>query len=200
MMWRHKSKEEFWKWRWEGKAAEQMDKGWDKGPCKLPNEKLIAGYVKAYGVMLDAGAGSGRFVPYFLDAVDKYVCVDYSQAMCTLARQKHKGVEKVEVYRADIEKMQFPDDMFDVTLMVAVLRHLPRPKIPKVCTELLRVTKSHLWVQLLIANSPKVVDWNWGNPHLVNHLFLPEQLLEWFKQEPTEVYTLKTHPMDAKQA
>jgi len=77
--------------------------------------------------LVDLGGGFGRNAIHYHQRVDHAVIVDYSKgnlqrAATTLSAELERG--RIFLVRADLYRLPFVDDAFDVVLLVRVLHHL----------------------------------------------------------------------------
>ena len=79
--------------------------------------------------VLDVGCGNGRMMQLLADKQVEYVGCDISSQLISIARHKCQqyNFKTVDFQVADIRKLPWPDQTFDVLLTVAVLHHLPHP-------------------------------------------------------------------------
>lgn len=85
------------------------------------------------GRLLDAGGGTGRVSALLCSLVGQAVVVDISSGMLRQAREKGS----VELVRADVVQLPFPDACFERVLVVDSLHHFPHQR--QVIRELARV-------------------------------------------------------------
>lgn len=88
------------------------------------------------GLILDAGAGTGRFAAALGDAGRRMVAVDSSAPMLACLREKTPGLPLI---RSDIYSIPVADNTFDAAICMHVLFHLP--DWPEVLKELARVVR-----------------------------------------------------------
>ena len=91
--------------------------------------------------LLDAGCGSGTYVPHLLGlgiTPDQYLGVDSSRKMLAIARRKHPGWK---FRKADLCHLPFQDDSFHVVLCADVIQHVPLADTEQVLGELIRVAR-----------------------------------------------------------
>jgi ubiquinone/menaquinone biosynthesis C-methylase UbiE len=74
--------------------------------------------------LLDVGCGTGHHLAELRARGFSVAGVDGSEPMLEHARRNNPGIE---LQRADVEALPFPDASFDVVLCVEVLRYLPDP-------------------------------------------------------------------------
>lgn len=94
------------------------------------------------GLVLDAGAGEGRFsIPLAEHGGNTVVALDTSLEMLKTLRKKMeaRGIRNVRLVIGDIENTPFREGTFDGVVSVHVLFHMPRYR--EISRELMRVTK-----------------------------------------------------------
>ncbi len=94
--------------------------------------------------VLDVATGTGLaalMAAELLGSRAKIVGVDLSETMIGLARKRAagQGVSNVEFVRMDAERLDFPDDYFDVVLCALGLMLFPKPEVA--LSEMVRVLK-----------------------------------------------------------
>lgn len=94
--------------------------------------------------LLDVGCGNGFFTYYF-DQICDTTGIDFSEKMVALNPVKQKAV-------MNAEKMDFPDNTFDVIFCHALLHHVD--DIDKVVTEMKRVSKKYVVLLEPNRNNP----------------------------------------------
>jgi len=73
--------------------------------------------------ILDAGCGTGRYIPALTQAGAHVVGIDFSPNMLAIARNKNPGVE---FHENDLSRpLPFADQEFDAILCTQVAKHLP---------------------------------------------------------------------------
>ncbi len=80
--------------------------------------------------VLDVGCGNGRMMQLLSDKQLDYVGCDISSQLINIAKYKCQqyNFKTADFQVADIRKLPWPDQTFDVLLAVAVLHHLPHPE------------------------------------------------------------------------
>lgn len=73
---------------------------------------------------LDMGCGSGRWTRYIAPHVAQVAALDPSLA-CHVARRNTKDLNNVQVVKASVENIPFPDAYFDFAICLGVLHHIP---------------------------------------------------------------------------
>lgn len=86
--------------------------------------------------ILDLGCGSGDHALYFKENGFDVTCIDISENMIELCKQKGLNAEVM-----DIESLKFEDSEFDGIWAVTSLLHVPKNKIADVVRSLSRVLK-----------------------------------------------------------
>lgn len=135
-------------------------------------------YLPEGGKVLDLGCGNGRLLKVLQSANKKfeYLGVDFSAKLLEQARQQFSGYTFQE---ADMAKVDFPPDSFDVVCLVASLHHLDKQKERE---ELLN--KIYTWLKpggiLFMTNwnllQPKYVEYiikNISHKKTWNDFFIP---------------------------
>lgn len=95
---------------------------------------ILAGYYAKKA--LDVGCGYGRLAPWIAEVSDEYYGVDAEEKLVELARKNHPTLN---FQRALIQRLPFPDNMFDLCVSWTVLQHIPGSAIEKAASEILRV-------------------------------------------------------------
>lgn len=86
---------------------------------------------------LEIGCGSGKDAQYLLSFVDSYVGLDASEGMLKLARNNNQDVD---FKLADMRKVDFPLNSFDIIFAFASFLHLNDRELLKI------IKKSYLWL------------------------------------------------------
>jgi len=87
-----------------------------------PALDLFKDYIKENDKILDIGCGNGRLINLTRDIEVDYTGIDYSAPLVEIARENYPD-EKFLV--GDILDLDFPENYFDVVLLIAVLHHIP---------------------------------------------------------------------------
>ncbi len=122
---------------------------WIMGALEIkPNNRALKmADIKEGEKVLDIGFGTGWVLERMIPLVGKEQVtygLDYSEGMkkVTLANLKKKNYEEsVELTTANVKKMPYPDDSFDVVFVSFLLDLLPIEDIPKALAEIKRVVK-----------------------------------------------------------
>jgi SAM-dependent methyltransferase len=83
-------------------------------PAMIGQDKIAA----------DFGCGTGRWSKYFHTKVGAVAAIDPSEAVMA-AGQLLSGVNNVQLYKASIDNLPFPDNYFDFGFSLGVLHHIP---------------------------------------------------------------------------
>jgi len=135
--------------------------------------------------VLDAGCGSGRYSQALSSyGASEVVGVDFSPENIRNAvaiNSRYVKSESVSFELADIRKLPFPDDSFDVVFSNGVVHHLPDPSAG--VTELLRVLKPGGWGFFKVMPNPGGLHWDlielarlvlWHTPFEVVHEYFAD--------------------------
>lgn len=78
-------------------------------------------------VMLEAGCGSGRKTEQFLLTGLEVVAFDYSNSV-NILQKKLGHNNKLHIVQADINKLPFKNNLFDIVNCTSVIQHTPSPE------------------------------------------------------------------------
>jgi len=122
--------------RWSSARAAQRD--------PLLVERILERYSARPGLkpVLDVPCGTGRLRPVFERRGLRYVGADALAPLLAKARQAGRGEEAASsLLAAEVERLPFRDDSFDVVVCCRLLQHLREPEeIGAVIAELTRVS------------------------------------------------------------
>jgi ubiquinone/menaquinone biosynthesis C-methylase UbiE len=90
--------------------------------------------------IIEAGSGAGRFTEILLKYGAKVYSFDLSEAVDANFKN-NSGHPNLTIFQADIEKIPFQDNFFDISLCLGVMQHTPDTS--KSLAELSRVTKKN---------------------------------------------------------
>jgi ubiquinone/menaquinone biosynthesis C-methylase UbiE len=104
-------------------------------------EKLLRGPFPHVGKLLEVGCGTG-YVGLNLclagDLVDELYACDISQGMVDVCGKNAEELDiKVHVKRSELEKLDYPDNQFDIVIGHAILHHIP--DVSQALAEIFRV-------------------------------------------------------------
>lgn len=86
-------------------------------------------------IAADFGCGTGRWSKYFHNRVGAVAAIDPSEAVLA-AGELLSGVNNIQLYKASIDKLPFPDNYFDFGFSLGVLHHIPdTQKAMNACVE-----------------------------------------------------------------
>jgi ubiquinone/menaquinone biosynthesis C-methylase UbiE len=150
---------------------------WDKSVAEKDVQKLQALAdrldIKPGAVVLDAGTGTGVFVPFLLKKIGpagSLVCLDFAEEMLKVTRQK-KFKGNIKYLCADIEETRLPGASFDAVVCYSVFPHFNQPKALR---EIYRLLKPEGWVFIGHTSSREFINHIHGKiPEVCGHL-LPE--------------------------
>lgn len=87
--------------------------------------------------ILDLGCGGGEHAFYFKNKGFDVTCVDLSEEMVKMCKEK-----ELNVLQMDIEDLKFEDNSFDAVWAVTSLLHVPKNKMRNVAKKLSEIIKS----------------------------------------------------------
>jgi ubiquinone/menaquinone biosynthesis C-methylase UbiE len=93
------------------------------------NKKMLEKVSSLVGenkTVLDVGCGSGNLLLYLLEKND-VTGIDYNEAMLTIARQKTRHNDNVQLFSGSAENLIFEDSAFDCITSVNVIYNLENP-------------------------------------------------------------------------
>lgn len=95
---------------------------------------------KRYAALLEAGTGSGIFIPELSTHCDSiYACDIHSDFENIRNICNHYGIQKYHLSTQSIEQTNFPNEHFDAVVAVSVLEFVP--DLPKAIQEIKRILK-----------------------------------------------------------
>ncbi|MCL5782433.1 MAG: class I SAM-dependent methyltransferase [Candidatus Thermoplasmatota archaeon] len=152
--------------------------------------------VKKGGHILDAGCGTGRFVPYFIKNGYKVTGIDSSISMIEIASKEHPDVE----FRVmSLCQLGFASNLFDGIWNVATLLHLDESDVMKTFQESKRVLKKdgclYIATRTKDQTTTLIEDSTEGGKMKVNYYSL-DKLLEMLVNSGLEVLESSVEPDD----
>ena len=104
------------------------------------------------GRLLDLPVGTGRFFEYYAGA-ESILGVDISQHMLAVAREKAStiGLANLELAAGDALALNCVDSEFDTVVCFRLVHLIPPELVPGLFTELARVTRGRLLMQIYAA-------------------------------------------------
>lgn len=140
---------------------------WEKEEYFLLAEKVVlSDFLKNFGLkklkdyagqasrILDCACGDGVDIEMIWHPKAQFWGIDISKTAINLAKKRFKSNDNVHFKIGNIEKIDFPDESFDLVYIAYALEHLFNPE--KVIREMIRVAKKN---GCLILISP-----NYGSP------------------------------------
>ncbi|MGB9836552.1 MAG: class I SAM-dependent methyltransferase [Candidatus Saccharicenans sp.] len=110
----------------DGVALEWEEEHRTVEPDQKLNRILERLELRAGQIVLDAGCGTGRLIPFILDKIGpegKLVAVDLSARMLDIARNKYRQ-HNVIFYQADVSELEV-EKLFDRIICLCLFPHLP---------------------------------------------------------------------------
>jgi SAM-dependent methyltransferase len=160
---RHYFFSEYWKEDLPGQSGNRGLSYMDPG--HVQRFQLLAGAISRMGPfksLLDAGCGTGGLLQA-LERVSEAELfgVDSSTHGISLAREQLIVASKIQVLRAELRSLPFPDCRFDLLACLDVLEHLPIFDIEDCLSEIFRV-----------CNNTLILSINSDNPYLYHPTIL----------------------------
>lgn len=100
--------------------------------------------------VLDVGCGIGMYYPLLTSKSSNYVGLDPTDAMIERARERHP---EGEFRIGSVYNISLPSNWIDLVFCWSVLVHLPHDTIERAISELWRVTKKTLFLNLYVSLS-----------------------------------------------
>jgi len=131
------------------KILNETEAGYDQMADKFSHTRknfwgdlaFIADYASDGDKILDYGCGNGRLLEILKDKKIKYVGVDVSGKLISLAKEKYPEHEASFSKISSLASLAFPDNFFNGIFSVAVFHHFPKEHAEKIARELYRITK-----------------------------------------------------------
>lgn len=106
------------------------------------DEKVFKHFLGSSEVILEIGAGGGRFTDILLPKCDKLIATDTSQTMLSLLRERFASSPKIELVLLDGTGLtSIPDNSIDAAFSYDVFVHLIQQDVYNYLSELNRVLK-----------------------------------------------------------
>ncbi len=86
--------------------------------------------------ILDLGSGPGEQSLIFKQKGFQPICVDFSESMIKLCKEKG-----LKAYKMDMQNLDFKDNYFDAVLAYTSIMHLPKKKIPNIFKKISKLLK-----------------------------------------------------------
>jgi len=146
-----------WERLWEERAYGELMRR--RALCLEPEMEQIKQLVKLIRKIyepgmkvLDVGCGVGHFYPSLkkIDENITYHGIDISERYVKLAEELFAKEKNFRISKGDIFRLDLDDDSYDITICYMVLPFIPNYK--KAVKELMRVTKHHSFIRLLLSD------------------------------------------------
>lgn len=149
---------------------------WDETATEKDTAKLKAMAarldIRPGNAILDAGTGTGVFVPYILSKIGRsgtLVCLDYAEEMLKAAKAKN-FTGRITFVCADIVETGQPDESFDAAVCYSVFPHFTSPD--KALKEIYRVLKPEGRLYICHTSSRRFInEIHREIPEICGHLF-----------------------------
>lgn len=160
---RHYFTTEYWKEDLPGQSGNRGLSYVD--PCHIQRFQLLAGAIARIGPfrsILDAGCGVGGLLQA-LERISEAELfgVDPSTDGISIAREQLIGASKIQLLKAELRSLPFPDGRFDFLACLDVLEHLPIFDVEDCLSEIFRV-----------CNDTLILSINSDNPYLYHPTIL----------------------------
>ena len=113
----------------------------------------IVDYVDKDSRVLEVAAGTGEISLRVSAKAKKVVCSDISSNMIRAAKRKTKDISNISFKRADINRLDFKDNSFDVVIASQILHLLDNPK--QAIDELVRVSNNKIILPMSLTRDIK---------------------------------------------
>ncbi len=163
----------------------------------------VAACERVGGRILEVGVGTGLTLPYYA-RTSRVVGIDFSEPMLNKARQRvaEEGLTHVETLKAmDAEKLEFPDESFDVVVAQCVVNTVPHAEVA--LDEFARVLKPGGEIVLLnrigAEAGPRLTFERWFQP-MARKLgwqsdFPWERFARWTERTPYDIRLIERRPV-----
>lgn len=141
------------------------------------------------GRYLEIGAGSGNIALTVLERYEELVLTELSNNRVKEMKRLFGNYKKINIIRhnIDLSSLDYPDDYFDIALMIAVIEHLIDPV--SCVKELCRVLRPG---GRLIIDTPNIAKWNRRIKLLFGYFpstaSINEGFLSYDRKTPTGLY------------
>lgn len=128
----------------ERKSLDSYDKNYFKryknvNVKTLPCFKIVKTFLTRGEVIVDIGCGSGLWLKELGENYKFKIGIDISRDALI---ESHKNVPNADLMLASAHSLPFRDDVFDVTLNISVIEHLPVEDAKKSLKEIARTMKA----------------------------------------------------------
>jgi ubiquinone/menaquinone biosynthesis C-methylase UbiE len=93
-----------------------------------------------FGLVLDAGCGTGLLFSYLADLAEAIVGLDISRKTLMLSKSRARGFKNVHLMAADDDHMPFKQDTFDHVFAITLIQNSPDPI--ETLNEIVRVVRN----------------------------------------------------------
>ena len=120
-------------------AAGRWDKLREEFYGRAFSQQAMLALLPADAVVADLGCGTGQVLAQLAPWVAKVIGIDSSAAMLKAARARTKGIDHVELHRADLSAVPLEDRSCDAAMMLLVLSYAVEPAA--ILAEMARILK-----------------------------------------------------------
>jgi len=102
-----------------------------------------------FNSVLDVGCATGQLLKWIKHTRPNVKC--YGTDISQIALDKIKDCD-AELKQAQVQKLPYQNDQFDLVICTHVLDHIPQNDLPNAISELKRVGNGHVWIQVHECN------------------------------------------------
>lgn len=107
-------------------------------------------YSRGAGSILDCGCGDGKMLEILWRKEANFFGIDISKRFIELGNKRLRAKKNITLQVGDAEKVNFPDEIFDLAYTAYALEHIDQPE--KTITEMIRVTKKGGYLIFICPN------------------------------------------------
>jgi ubiquinone/menaquinone biosynthesis C-methylase UbiE len=154
---------------------------WDQRYCNKHLTGFLSQLVPVFNLkrgqrILDVGTGTGILIPFLLKAVGPtghVTAVDYAEKMAEICKSKYGHLPNVDVAVQQVEKLDFPSELFDAVTCFGLFPHLENKEAA--LRQLNRVLKPGGKLIIAHALSSAEIKTHHRNAPVVAHDMLPNE-------------------------
>jgi len=107
--------------------------------------------------LLDVGCGNGAFLKYLEDNNTKLKLTGFERSQAALSNK----ICKSDIILGSAEKIDFPDNSFDLVVALEVIEHLPYMVYEKALSEIQRVSKKYIIISVPYCEKGRLIRCNY---------------------------------------